>query len=71
MNTDKTQEEVIKENLVNSISLIKDLSRNLNLKDSYLEYAIEQFGKPEAEMSIAELALLNEMLIGACLKQIA
>ena len=71
MNTNKTQDETVKENLINSIGLIKDLSRYLNLKDSYLEYVIEQFSKPEDEMSVGELALLNEMLIGACLKQIA
>lgn len=71
MNIEKTQEEAVKEHLVSSISLIKDLSRNLNLQDSHLEFAIEQFDKPVAEMNIKELALLNEMLIGACLNQIA
>ncbi|OTG81514.1 hypothetical protein [Acinetobacter sp. ANC 4648] len=71
MNIVKTQEEAVKEHLVSCISLIKDLSRNLKLEGSNLEFAIEQFNKPVAEMNIKELALLNEMLIGACLKQIA
>lgn len=71
MNIEKTQEEAVKEHLVSSIGLIKNLSSNLKLQDSNLEFVFEQFNKPVAEMDIKELALLNEMLIGACLNQLA
>jgi len=71
MKIEKTQEEAVKEHLISSIGLIKDLSKNLALDEHYITFALEQFDKPEIEMSIKELALLNEMLIGACLKQIA
>lgn len=71
MSIEKFQDEAVKEHLISSIGLIKSLSKNLNMHDSFLMFAMEQFDKPLAEMNIKELALLNEMLIGACLIQVA
>ena len=70
MPIEESQDE-IKENLLNTSLLIKNLSETLNLKPEYISYIFENFKKKEEDMSIKELALLNEMLVGACLKQLA
>lgn len=71
MTNPMSQEEVVKEHLINTNNLIKDLSRNLNLNPERLVYIEKHFEKSIEEMSIKDLALLNEMQIGTCLDQIA
>jgi len=71
MTTSMTQEEIVKEHLINTNNLIKDLSRNLDLDPERLSYIEKHFDKNIEEMSIKDLALLNEMQIGTCLDQIA
>lgn len=71
MTIEKSQEEAVKEHLLNTNSLIKDLSRNLQLDNYRISFAEEQFDKKAEDMSIKDLALLNEMLIGTCLDQVS
>lgn len=71
MENKKINENVIRENLLTTNSLIKDLSRNLNLSSERLDYIEKNFKKSVDEMSIEELSLLNEMQLGTCLDQIA
>lgn len=71
MENKKIDEDVIRENLLTTNSLIKNLSRNLNLSSERLDYIEKDFKKSLDEMSIEELSLLNEMQLGTCLDQIA
>ena len=71
MSIQKSQEEAVKEHLLSTYNLIKDLSRNLNLDHHRITFAEEQFINKAEDMNIKDLALLNEMLVGACLNQIA
>lgn len=70
MENKKIDEDVIRENLLTTNSLIKNLSRNLNLSSERLDYIEKDFKKSLDEMSIEELSLLNEMQLGTCLDQI-
>lgn len=67
----KSQDEAVKEHLLSTYNLILDLSRNLDLDQKMLDFAEEQFSNKAEDMNIKDLALLNEMLIGVCLKQVA
>lgn len=71
MTIQKSQEEAVRENLLSTNKLIKDLSRNLKLDDFRITFAEEQFIHKAEDMNIKDLALLNEMLIGTCLDQIS
>lgn len=71
MTIEKSQEEAVREHLLSTNKLIKDLSRNLNLADYRIKFAEEQFIHKADDMNIKDLALLNEMLIGTCLDQIS
>ena len=70
MSNQKTQEEAVKEHLLSTYNLIKDLSRNLDLDPNRIAHAEKQFENKPENMSIKDLALLNEMLIGTCLDEI-
>ncbi|ENV64238.1 hypothetical protein F949_01627 [Acinetobacter junii NIPH 182] len=71
MSNQISQDDAVKMHLLSTYNLIKDLSRNLNLDQYKIDFAEEQFENKAEDMNIKDLALLNEMLIGTCLKQIA
>lgn len=66
-NTDRD----IRESLISTNTLIHDLSRTLDLNQEYISHILSNFKCEVHEMSIKDLASLNEMLVGACLKQLA
>lgn len=68
---DANAEQDIRESLLATNILINDLSRALDLNPEYISHVLSNFKSEKSEMSVKDLALLNEMLIGACLKQLA